>query len=77
MGTMKIKPKNIPIGTYFILFLDKFSNLDSSIIIANKNKIAIAPTYTIIKSNAKSSHSNKKSNKVESTKLIIKNKSCY
>ena len=33
-----------PTGKYLRLFLEKLFNLDSNIIIENKNKIAIAPT---------------------------------
>jgi hypothetical protein len=65
--------KTIPTGKYFIAFLDKFICLDSSIIIANKNKIAIAPTYTTINNNAKNSHSNKNNKKDENIKQETKN----
>jgi hypothetical protein len=42
---------------------------------ANKNKTVIAPTYIIMKSNAKNSHSRIKSKKEENKKLDTKNKS--
>ena len=62
-------------GIYFIVLSDIFTNLVSSIIIANRNKIAIAPTYTVIKSKAKNSHSKIKSMKAERIKEEIKNRS--
>jgi hypothetical protein len=43
-GTKNKVPNTRPIGIYFIVFFDRLFNLDSSIIIANKNKTAIAPT---------------------------------
>jgi hypothetical protein len=55
------------------VFLVKFICFESNIIIANRNKIAIAPTYIIINNNAKNSHSSKKSKKEESIKQKTKN----
>ena len=46
--------------------------LISNIIITNKNKTAIAPTYIIKKSKAKNSHSNKNSNPDAEIKLKTK-----
>ena len=73
-GTIKRIPKRNPIGKYFSVFLDKLLNLDSNIITANKNRIAIAPTYTTIKSRAINSHSSKNNKKAELKKLKTKNK---
>ena len=50
-------------------------SLVSNIIIENKNKIAIAPTYIVIKIKAKNSHSKAKSIKAERMKEEIRNKS--
>ena len=55
-----------------MLFFDKLFNLDSNIMIENKNKIAIAPTYINIKSSPKNSHSNKNNKNDENKKLVTK-----
>lgn len=55
-----------------MVFLRRLFNLDSNIIIENKNKIAIAPTYISIKSNPKNSHSNISNKKAENKKLLTK-----
>jgi len=68
----KNPPNTKPIGKYFILFLDKLFNLDSNIMIENKNKIAMAPTYINIKSSPKNSHSNRNNKNAENKKLVTK-----
>lgn len=60
-------------GRYFKLFLERFFNLDSNIIIENINIIATAPTYIIINSRPRNSHSSKNNNKEVIIKLNIKN----
>ena len=57
------------------MFPNKLTSLVSNIIIENKNKIAIAPTYIVIKIKARNSHSKVKSIKAERMKEKIKNKS--
>ena len=60
-------------GKYLMAFLDRLINFDSSIIIANRKRIAIAPTYTTINNNARNSHSRRNSKNAEDKKLATKN----
>jgi ribosome maturation protein Sdo1 len=70
----KAIPKKPPIGKYF-----KKSRLDSlifisNIITTNKNKTAMAPTYTTIKISEINSTSNKSSKPAAAIKVNIKNR---
>ena len=71
--TKKLSATNTPKTKYFklfVLFIDKF--LISNIITTNKNKTAIAPTYTIINKKAKNSHSSKSKMPDDEIKLKTK-----
>ena len=73
IGINNNRIKKDPIGTYLITFFDRSIALDSNIIITNKNKTAIAPTYIITNNKAKNSHSKKNNNIEEFKKQLTKN----
>ena len=67
-------PMNPPAGKYLKISLEVSKILTSNIITTNKNRTAIAPTYTMINNRERNSHSSKNNSPEAVTKFRTKNK---